>query len=154
MREMTVREAASYLDDPETPAMLIDVRERDEYLPRHAHNAVNIPMSEFIARIAEAPTGSGCAGDLRAWPQKHERGALPDASGLYTGHQRRWRHRDVGIRRAADGLLARPRPLVTPPLPPIHHTMSHITAPIMLAYYWQAGIIAPAHCVRTLRKRV
>jgi rhodanese-related sulfurtransferase len=55
MREMTVREAASYLDDPETPAMLIDVRERDEYLPRHAHNAVNIPMSEFIARIAEAP---------------------------------------------------------------------------------------------------
>ena len=55
MREMTVREAASYLADPETPAILIDVRERDEYLPRHAHNAVNIPMSEFIARIAEVP---------------------------------------------------------------------------------------------------
>lgn len=55
MREMTAREAASYLADPETPAILIDVRERDEYQARHAQGAVNIPMSEFIARIAEVP---------------------------------------------------------------------------------------------------
>lgn len=55
MREMTAREAASYLVDPETSAVLIDVRERDEYAARHAQGAVNIPMSEFIARIAEVP---------------------------------------------------------------------------------------------------
>lgn len=55
MPEMTVREAASYLADPANDAVLIDVREPDEFLPRHAHGAVNIPMSEFIARIAETP---------------------------------------------------------------------------------------------------
>lgn len=55
LREMTVREAASYLANTENPAVLIDVRERDEFLPRHAQGAVNIPMSEFIARIAEVP---------------------------------------------------------------------------------------------------
>lgn len=55
MREMTVRETASYLDDPANSAILVDVREPDEYAPRHAHGAVNIPMSEFIARIAEVP---------------------------------------------------------------------------------------------------
>lgn len=55
VREMTVREAASYLADPETSALLIDVRERYEYLPRHAQGAVNIPMSEFVTRLAEVP---------------------------------------------------------------------------------------------------
>lgn len=55
IREITVREAASYLDDATHNALLIDVRERDEYRPRHAHGAINIPMSEFVARIAEVP---------------------------------------------------------------------------------------------------
>lgn len=53
--EMTVREAAAYLADEQHNAVLIDVRERDEYQPRHAQGAINIPMSEFVARIAEVP---------------------------------------------------------------------------------------------------
>lgn len=53
--EMTVREAASHLAEPGVNAILIDVREPYEYAPRHAQGAVNIPMSEFIARIAEVP---------------------------------------------------------------------------------------------------
>lgn len=52
---MTVREAASHLANPDASAMLIDVRETYEYLPRHAQGAVNIPMSEFVARLAEVP---------------------------------------------------------------------------------------------------
>ena len=53
--EMTTREAADYLADPENAAVLIDVRERYEYDPRHARGAINIPMSEFVARMAETP---------------------------------------------------------------------------------------------------
>lgn len=53
--EMTVREAASHLADPEASAVLIDVREPYEYQPRRARGAVNIPMSEFVARIGEVP---------------------------------------------------------------------------------------------------
>lgn len=53
--DMTVREAASHLASPGASAILIDVRERYEYLPRHAQGAVNIPMSEFVARLAEVP---------------------------------------------------------------------------------------------------
>lgn len=55
MPEMTVRGAASHLADHADSAVLIDVRERYEYVPRHAQGAVNIPMTEFIARIAEVP---------------------------------------------------------------------------------------------------
>jgi len=53
--EMTVREAASHLAEPDTTAILLDVREPYEYVPRHAQGTVNIPMSEFVARIAEVP---------------------------------------------------------------------------------------------------
>jgi rhodanese-related sulfurtransferase len=52
---MTVREAAIHLAEPGANAILLDVREQYEYLPRHAQGAVNIPMSEFVARIAEVP---------------------------------------------------------------------------------------------------
>ncbi len=55
MGEMTAREAASYLADPQHDAVLIDVREVYEFQPRHAQGAVNIPMSEFVARMAETP---------------------------------------------------------------------------------------------------
>lgn len=53
--EMTVREAASHLADPNQTAVLIDVRETYEYVPRHPQGAVNIPMSELVARIDEVP---------------------------------------------------------------------------------------------------
>jgi rhodanese-related sulfurtransferase len=53
--DMTVREAASRLAEPDSTALLLDVREPYEYVPRHAQGAVNIPMSEFVARIAEVP---------------------------------------------------------------------------------------------------
>ena len=52
---MTVREAASRLAEPDSTAILLDVREPYEYVPRHATGAVNIPMSQFVARIAEVP---------------------------------------------------------------------------------------------------
>lgn len=55
LREMTAREAAAHLGNPENTAILIDVREHYEYLPRHARGAVNIPMSQFIARLVEVP---------------------------------------------------------------------------------------------------
>ncbi|HEY7341476.1 MAG TPA: rhodanese-like domain-containing protein [Ktedonobacterales bacterium] len=53
--EMTVREAASHLAEPDTTAILLDVREPYEYVPRHAQGAVNIPMSQFVARIVVVP---------------------------------------------------------------------------------------------------
>lgn len=53
--EMTAREAASYLADPNNSVVLIDVREPYEYQPRHAQGAINIPMSEFVARMGETP---------------------------------------------------------------------------------------------------
>ncbi|MEU1624040.1 rhodanese-like domain-containing protein [Streptomyces sp. NPDC020096] len=34
---------------------LLDVREDDEWAAGHAEHAVHIPMSEFVARIAEVP---------------------------------------------------------------------------------------------------
>lgn len=53
--DMTVREASAYLAEHPADAILIDVREPDEYQPRHATGAINIPMSEFVARIGEVP---------------------------------------------------------------------------------------------------
>ena len=38
-------------------ACLIDVREPDEWDAGHAPTAVSIPMSQFVARVAEVPRG-------------------------------------------------------------------------------------------------
>jgi rhodanese-related sulfurtransferase len=38
-------------------AILLDVREDDEWAAGHAENAVHIPMGEIAARIAEVPEG-------------------------------------------------------------------------------------------------
>ncbi|WP_225845050.1 rhodanese-like domain-containing protein [Streptomyces sp. HPF1205] len=38
-------------------AILLDVRENDEWAAGHAQNAVHIPMSEITARVAEVPEG-------------------------------------------------------------------------------------------------
>jgi rhodanese-related sulfurtransferase len=38
-------------------AKLLDVRENDEWAAGHAANAVHIPMSEIVSRIAELPEG-------------------------------------------------------------------------------------------------
>jgi rhodanese-related sulfurtransferase len=38
-------------------AILLDVREQDEWAAGHAENAVHIPMSEIVERISEVPDG-------------------------------------------------------------------------------------------------
>jgi rhodanese-related sulfurtransferase len=38
-------------------AILLDVRENDEWAAGHAENAVHIPMGEIVARISEVPDG-------------------------------------------------------------------------------------------------
>jgi rhodanese-related sulfurtransferase len=38
-------------------AILLDVRENDEWAAGHAEGAVHIPMSEVVARVAEVPEG-------------------------------------------------------------------------------------------------
>jgi rhodanese-related sulfurtransferase len=38
-------------------AVLLDVREDDEWAAGHAENALHIPMGEIVARIAEVPDG-------------------------------------------------------------------------------------------------
>lgn len=38
-------------------AILLDVRENDEWAAGHAEGAVHIPMSEIVGRIAEVPDG-------------------------------------------------------------------------------------------------
>ena len=39
-------------------AIVLDVRENDEWTAGHADGAVHIPMGEVVARIAEVPGGS------------------------------------------------------------------------------------------------
>jgi rhodanese-related sulfurtransferase len=38
-------------------AILLDVRENDEWAAGHAENAIHIPMGEVVARIGEVPEG-------------------------------------------------------------------------------------------------
>jgi rhodanese-related sulfurtransferase len=51
MNQITVDTLAA-LDKP----ILIDVRQPDEYNAGHAPSAVNLPLSELPARLAEVPT--------------------------------------------------------------------------------------------------
>ena len=55
--EITVRQAWERLQEPngEHRAVLIDVRERDEFAEGHAVPAVNLPLSELRGREAEVP---------------------------------------------------------------------------------------------------
>jgi len=56
--EIPVREAYARLmasADDRQPAVLIDVRERDEYAEGHAAGAVNLPLSELRVRAGEVP---------------------------------------------------------------------------------------------------
>ena len=52
---ITVREANTRMQENEGDALLLDVREVYEYVPRHPTGAVNIPMSQLQRRIAEVP---------------------------------------------------------------------------------------------------
>jgi rhodanese-related sulfurtransferase len=52
---VTVREASARLSDPSATALLLDVRETDEYVPRRAAGAVNLPMSQLQRRLGEVP---------------------------------------------------------------------------------------------------
>ncbi len=52
---VTVREAQARLAEPESDAVLIDVREVWEYVEVRAQGAKNIPLSELIRRVGEIP---------------------------------------------------------------------------------------------------
>jgi rhodanese-related sulfurtransferase len=52
---ITVREANARLQDAQRDALLLDVREVYEYVPRHPTGAVNIPMSQLQRRVGEVP---------------------------------------------------------------------------------------------------
>lgn len=52
---ITVRETSARLQQAERDALLLDVREVYEFVPRHATGAVNIPMSQLQARVGEVP---------------------------------------------------------------------------------------------------
>ena len=53
MNQITV-DALAALNQP----TLVDVREPDEYDAGHVPSAVNLPLSELPARLAEVPTGT------------------------------------------------------------------------------------------------
>jgi rhodanese-related sulfurtransferase len=46
---------ASWAALPETSALILDVRERDEYAAGHIDGAVNLPLSELRQRLGELP---------------------------------------------------------------------------------------------------
>ena len=50
--EVTAEQAVALLDGP---AVLLDVREQDEWDAGHAPQAVHLPMSEISARVGEIP---------------------------------------------------------------------------------------------------
>lgn len=50
MRRITVKELASI-----PSAVLIDVREPDEYAREHAPGAINIPLGQLRSRLSEVP---------------------------------------------------------------------------------------------------
>jgi rhodanese-related sulfurtransferase len=52
---ITVREANARMQDAQSDALLLDVREVYEYVPRHPTGAVNIPMSQLQRRVGEVP---------------------------------------------------------------------------------------------------
>jgi len=52
---ITVREASARMQDQQRDALLLDVRETYEYVPRHPTGAVNIPMSQLQRRAGEVP---------------------------------------------------------------------------------------------------
>ena len=132
IREIRMREAANYLANTETPAILIDVRERDEYLPRHAHHAVNIPMSEFIARIAEVPQDQDVLVICEHGPRSTNVVRYLMRQG-YTqvinvdGGTEMWESAGLPM-----DYPKHPKPLATSRLPASYHAMSRVTAPVCL----------------------
>ena len=52
---VSATEGAAETNRDERPAMLLDVREVDEWAAGHAPNAVHVPMAEIPQRIAELP---------------------------------------------------------------------------------------------------
>lgn len=47
---------ADWLELDRTDALLVDVREPDEFAGRHIPNAINLPLSQMRDRYAELPT--------------------------------------------------------------------------------------------------
>jgi rhodanese-related sulfurtransferase/glyoxylase-like metal-dependent hydrolase (beta-lactamase superfamily II) len=52
--EIDLDQVAARLDGGD-PALVVDVREREEYLPGHLPGAVNLPLSQLTARTGELP---------------------------------------------------------------------------------------------------
>lgn len=71
-------------------APLLDVREDDEWRAGHAPDAVHIPMSTIVERVAEIPTGcvyvicrsGNRSGQVAAWLSGQGREAVNVAGGM------------------------------------------------------------------------
>ena len=64
-----------------TSAVLLDVREPDEFARGHLEGAVNLPLSELRRRIDDVPRGTGALGVLRSRPARLLRPAIAHAAG-------------------------------------------------------------------------
>ena len=53
MRTMTAQQLQTYLQSAETPPVLLDVREPQEFAHCHIEGSVNIPMNAVPARLSE-----------------------------------------------------------------------------------------------------
>ena len=53
MRTMTAQQLQTYLQSAETPPVLLDVREPQEFAHCHIEGSVNIPMNTVPARLSE-----------------------------------------------------------------------------------------------------
>ena len=89
-------------------AVLIDVREDDEWQAGHAPDAQHLPMSRFVERLDELPDADPLYVICRSGGRSGAGGGVPEPAGPPVGERGR-RHAVLGRRRPADGRRARRR---------------------------------------------
>ena len=96
-------------------AVIVDVREADEWAAGHAPNAVHIPLSDLPARLGELPDSDDTIPVVcRSGGRSGRAVAVAGPAGLRR-RQRRGRHARLALRRqAARGLRRAPHPLTHP----------------------------------------
>ena len=90
---------ADWLVLDRTDALLVDVREPDEFAGGHIPNAINLPLSQMRDRYAELPTNREILDLLRGGPASVLCDPVPDAARISIAESV-WRVCDVsGIQR-------------------------------------------------------
>ena len=90
-------------------AVLIDVREDDEWQAGHAPDARHLPMSRFVERLDEVPDAEPLYVICRSGGRSARVAAYLNQQGRRVGERGR-RHAVLGRPRAADGRRARRLP--------------------------------------------